>query len=149
MISAILTESIHNYFLERKNNEQRLEIIQLLENIEFYIYNSNTKFIINIEEIISKNIDHFDYMYHLFYELETQKIPVDHLLSLLQEIENNSHNSEFKNYLKIARKRFSAFPRRNPNIEIDHSYIKDGEIRVMNHLNEESSVVLLSSINNA
>jgi len=149
MAHNLLTESIHNYFLERKNDEQRLENIQIIENIESYINNSNKNYILNIEEIIRKNADSFDYMYHLFYALEARKIPVGYIIDLLHEIEKSAHNFEFMNHLKIARKRFSTFPRGNPNIEIDHSYINDGEIKVINYLNEEFSVILLSNIDYA
>ncbi len=154
MLNNIFIESIHNYFLERKNNEQRLQIIQILQNFESYIIDTSNLSVINIEQIIYNNgqsfdAESFEYLYRLFYDLEIQNIPLDYLVSAFKQLENQAHNPEFKNYLKIARKRFATFPRKNPNIEVDHSYIKDEGIKVLNYLGEESLIISLLAINGA
>ena len=146
-----LSESIcthaHNYLLKRKTSERRLEIIKLLENIDCYIKNPSEIYIANIEKIIRKNDDAYEYLYRIFFDLEKENLSINYLIKFYSIIIKYSNNLEFKIKLRVTKQKFSLNPRYYPNIDLDHSFIKYNQITILNYLNEENLIISLTAIN--
>jgi hypothetical protein len=137
---------LNEYFYNLLKNETEFKIIEILKNIEQYLAAENQQLLINVADIIYDDNSSYVYFIELIYDLEKQNISNEYLIRLVSEMATLKDDENFQKRIRISTTRICMVPREFPNINLDHSHLKDGKIISINSKNEVILIGKLSDI---